>query len=161
MERAGLVTYVLVLPTENLHSRRELRTFSYRSLTEDAVASHIDSGADPRFRVSEERAKRNPAGHVAFSQGQVIISNSKVVADAPRNGGTRLREECVDGLHATEARECCAGPRNNQKYAVPTALEKFSDHDFIVSVSFDLNLISETRTRCTLGFRRWSAVASD
>jgi len=151
---------MLMLPAENLNGRRDLSTFSYRCLSQDAVASDIDSGADARFRMSKERAKRNPAGHVALDQSQVIIGNPKVVADSAGNRSTRLREKCVDRLHPAKAGQRSGRRCSDEKCAIQTLLKYSSDHDFIVPVSFALNLISGIRTRCTLVFRRWLAAAS-
>ena len=118
IERAGRIPYVLMLTTENLHGRGDLGTFSDSRLSHNAIAADINSGAHSRLRMSKKSTEGNPAGHVALSQSQAIIGNAKVVANATRNGGARLREKCVDWLHPAKARQRGDRRRSYQKYAV-------------------------------------------
>lgn len=115
MERTGRIAYVLVLTAQNLHGRSDLRTFTDGRFSHDAITADIDSGADARFRMGKESAKRNPARHVTLSQGQVIIGNTKIVAKATGYCRTGVSEKCVNGLDAAEARQRGKRPRRNEK----------------------------------------------
>lgn len=90
MKSARRVPYVLMLTAQDLCTRSNLCSISDDRLSQDAITSDVNARADASFWVSEKRTEGDSAGHRTLREGQMIITNSKIVADAAWNHRTEL-----------------------------------------------------------------------
>src|ERR1700730_6113570 len=93
---------MLVSPSQYLDVTRNLRAFTNVAAAEHTIGSDIHTSTHGGITLSKETSEGNPAIKGAFTQGQDVIRNPKVISREPRRECNKMCEHLKARRKATE-----------------------------------------------------------